>query len=417
MNIFYECAIHLYGTFLKIASIFHPKAKKWIRGRKNWKAALIKEIGEDGHWIWFHCASLGEFEQGRNLIEAVKKDYPYLKILLTFFSPSGYEIRKNYRYADAVCYLPLDTKHNVQAFLEIVRPKLVVFIKYELWLNYIQEISNRNIPLLLVSARFQADSSFLKSIFAPLYRKAFLQMAAIFTQDEPTARLLEDFTHHPNIYITSDTRYDRVFSNKQEFSPINEVETFKRNRLCIVCGSTWPKGEKVLFESWEILKEKFDICLILAPHEINQSRIQQWVSKYPDISIQFSKIDQLTAKHSILWIDNIGMLSKLYHYADIAYVGGAWRTGLHNILEAVVFGCPVIIGPDYKKFPEAGDLITAGGGFSIKTTEEMNDLLLQLLTHETLRKNIREKNEKFIQNRIGATEKVLAWCRENELIK
>ena len=416
MLLFYRLGIYIYGTFLALASLFHPKAQQWIRGRKNWQQSLKSKIQAQEKWIWFHCASLGEFEQGRNLIEDIKTEFPSYKILLTFFSPSGFEVRKNYSYADHVCYIPLDTPANARQFLDIVQPRWVAFVKYELWLNFLQEMAARKIPVILVSARVLENSPFFKSAFSELYRKAFRQMRAIFTQDESSAQLLRDFSQNPHIKVSSDTRYDRVSANRQEFQPIGSIEAFKKNRLCMVAGSTWPKGEQVLFSALDKWLQKDDFCLILAPHEIHSSRIQQWIDKYPEMSLIFSKMDQFEDRHRILWIDNIGMLSRLYYYADIAYVGGAWKTGLHNILEAAVFGCPVIIGPQYEKFPEAADLIQAGGAFSIKDEGDMYQLLQTFRSKPALRAQIKLINQSFIAARAGATKEILDWCKNEQLL-
>ncbi len=410
----YILSIYLYGLALRIAAFFHPKASKWVGGRKDWEIALRNQITGDHAWIWFHCASLGEFEQGRNLIEQLKQAYPEHRILLSFFSPSGYEIRKNYAHADFVCYLPLDTPQNARIFLSILQPSLVVFIKYELWLSYLHEIRNRAIPFILVAARVRANSPFFTSIFKSLYQKAFREMTHIFTQDQTSLELIQSFSGNPNISVSSDTRYDRVSSNKAEFTEIPEITSFKSDRVCLVAGSTWPKGEGLLLDAYRSLRTTHNLCLILAPHEIYPDRIDKWEAEFPAETIRFSQIDQLNESHTILWIDNIGMLSRLYHYADIAYIGGAWGTGLHNILEAAVFGSPVIIGPKHQKFPEAAELIEAGGAFSINTPTELIEVLTSLLQEPQLRKEIERINEAFIAERAGATEKVLRWCKASK---
>lgn len=402
----YQISILLLGLGLKLASLFHSKAQKWVEGRKDWRKKLQNHRKPQDEWLWFHCASLGEFEQGRNLLEAIKTRYPSYKILLTFFSPSGYEIRKNYPHADCVMYLPLDRKSSAQAFLDILQPKLSFFIKYELWLNYLQEMKRKDYPVILVSARVGEDSGFLKSIFALLYREAFRSFGAVFTQDVKTAELLRAFTQSDNIIESADTRYDRVRSNAEQFHPIAEIEAFKQDRLCIVVGSSWQEDESHLFEAIKAL-QNLNLCWIFAPHEIHPQHIQENIQQFPDISLAYSNIQSLQNQHRILWIDNIGMLSKLYAYADVAYVGGAWKTGLHNILEATVFGCPVIWGPKDQKFPEADDLKEAGGGFSIQSTQELIHLLQKLLSHTELRQEISVSNRAFVQSQAGATEQIL----------
>jgi len=417
MRSIYTFGIYLYGFVMNLAARFHPKARKWVKGRRNWQQQLAKAVGTGQQWIWFHCASLGEFEQGRNLIEAIKSQYPHYRLLVSFFSPSGYEVRKNYAHADYVCYLPLDTPANARQFLDIVQPRWAAFIKYELWLNLLEELAARKIPHILVSARMQPGSPFLKSWLAPLYRRAFNNMKAIFTQDEATAQLLARIAPAPHIQAVSDTRYDRVMANKAEFKPIPEIAAFKGDRLCVLAGSSWYRGEQVLLAALTPLWEAHNICLIIAPHEIHHDRIHQWMELYPGISLKYSEIDQLHAGHRMLWIDNVGMLARLYHYADIAYVGGGWKNGLHNILEAAVFGCPVIIGPRYDKFPEAVELIAEGGAFSVDSIAAMQQCLLRLITQEELRHQIKRINEGFVAQRAGATARILQWCQQQQLLQ
>lgn len=416
MRFLYHLGIHAYGLGLQLAAPFHPKARKWKHGRKGWQAELRAKVDSAHPWIWFHCASLGEFEQGRNLLEAIKARYPRYRILVTFFSPSGYEVRKHYAQADHVCYLPLDTVANARAFLQVVQPRWGVFVKYELWLNVLQEASRRGIPMLLVSARMGAGSPFFKSALAPMYRQAFRDMKAIFTQDKSTAQLLRAFSGGENVMESSDTRYDRVHANRVEFRPLPEIERFLNGRMCIVAGSTWPVGEQALMKTVLPLLEAHDACLILAPHEIHPRRIQAWIDQHPGQSLRFSRLNSLHSAHRILWIDNVGILSKLYHYADLAYVGGGWKTGLHNVLEAAVFGCPIVIGPDYEKFPEAWDLIEAGGAFSVGSEAELGQTIQRLMEDKALRERVRAVNTRFVLDRIGATEQILNWCEEAGLL-
>lgn len=406
----YNFSITLLGWGLRIASRFHPKARKWVAGRKDWETQLRQQAEPSQGWIWFHCASLGEFEQGRNLIEQLRSQYPQQRILLSFFSPSGFEIRKNYAHADYVCYLPLDTPENARRFLDILQPRLVVFVKYELWLNYLREIAAREIPFTLVAARVRTESPFFRSIFRSLYRTAFAKMTHIFVQDADSKALIQDFSNNPNITVSSDTRYDRVKSNQADFQEIPAIARFKKERLCLIGGSTWPRDEQLLMEAYRQLRAQHDLCLIMAPHEIHPDRIDRWAAAFPQETLRFSQIDQLSGQHRILWIDNIGMLSRLYYYAEVAYIGGAWGTGLHNILEAAVFGCPVLFGPHHQKFPEAADLIAAGGGFPIASQAELSSNLERLLADAQLRTAIKRKNETFIEARSGATAVVMAWC-------
>ena len=409
MHFFYDLGIFFLGRLMWLAGLFHPKAKKWVEGRKNWQGQLARFRKTEDSWIWMHCASLGEFEQGRNVIEELKTHSPQTKILITFYSPSGYEIRKNYALADGMMYLPLDTRANAKTFLDLLKPKLVILVKYELWLNYIFEVKQRQIPLILISARVGKESPFFNRWTASLYKKAFQSFSHIFTQDKQSAKLIKDFSGNDRVSVVSDTRYDRVSSNREDFTPIPEIEAFKKNRLCLIGGSTWPKGEKMIFHAFQELQKDHDFVLILAPHEINDHRIAEWEKQFPEISIRFSQIARLNSRHRILWIDNIGMLSRLYHYGDLAYIGGGWGSGLHNILEAVVFGLPVIFGPQIQKFPEAGDLIVAGGGFAVSNQDEFTRKVKTLIEDKQLRESISVKNIVFIENKAGATQKIMDW--------
>jgi 3-deoxy-D-manno-octulosonic-acid transferase len=326
-----------------------------------------------------------------------------------FFSPSGYEVRKNYALADHVAYLPLDTPANARYWLDHFQPEVVFFIKYELWLHYLGEMQRQKIPAILVSAQLRPDSSFLRSPMKGLYRKAYQGLAHIFVQNEETRRLLEAFTGQNHITLSGDTRYDRVLSNYENSEAISTVKDFVGERLCIMGGSTWPKGEKMLLEAFAQLKDRYPLCLILAPHEIQAKEIRLKISQAPGQRLRFSDIENCQASHEILWIDNVGMLSSLYRYADVAYVGGGWGTGLHNILEPAVFGCPVIFGPRFDKFPEASALIEAGGGFSIAETASLQNRLEKLLADGQLRQQIKQQNQQFIREQAGATEMVMRW--------
>lgn len=416
MNLLYNAGIYLYGVLIGLFAPFNRKARLWKAGRKDWQHTLRMKLTE-GKWIWFHCASLGEFEQGRNLIEAISRQGSDYKLLLSFFSPSGYEIRKNYNLADCVIYLPLDTPGNARAFLDLVRPCLVVFVKYELWINILSEAHRRSIPTILISARVGKDSRFLKGMPAGSYKEIFTGFKAIFTQDQDTVDVLRNFAPEAHIFLSGDTRYDRVAETKRTFLPLPEIERFKRNRLCLVAGSTWPADEKALFHAWEKWQARFpDFCMILAPHEIHKAHIQTYIDQFPGISCAYSQIDKIDEKTRLLWIDNIGMLSRLYHYADIAYVGGAWDKGLHNILEPTVFACPVIFGPKHAKYPEAEALIEAGGGFSIQSADSLMEIVENLLLKPELRAEIARRNKAFIGEREGATAKILAWLQQERYI-
>jgi len=411
----YSIGILLYHLMLRIASLFSPKANKWILGRKNWHANLVQNI-QPGKWIWMHCASLGEFEQGRPVIEALLEEFPDHQLLLTFFSPSGYEIRKNYSQAAYVAYLPLDTPSNAQAFLDATTPQMALFVKYDLWVHFLKALFARNIPVVLISARMSPKTRFLRGPLARLYLPLFPKFRAIFTQDEATAKLLHRHAPSTHAYPSSDTRFDRVRQTRHQFRPIPQIAQFVGDRKCLVGGSTWPKGEQFLFSLYEHIASHHPFCMILAPHEIHTARIRNWCARYPDISLTFSEIDQLTPQHRILWIDNIGMLSRLYAYADIAYIGGAWDKGLHNTLEAVVFGKPVLFGPNYSRFPEAFELLEHKIGFSVDSPDAGIKVVENILSSPQLQDEIRRTCQEYIDQNAGATQQILNWIKQEKLL-
>lgn len=412
----YHWGLRAYETGLRLAAPFHSKARLWVEGRKGWRKQLQAATQGNKNWIWFHAASLGEFEQGRPLIELIKAKYPHYSILLSFFSPSGYEIRKNYPLADYVCYLPMDYPGHACDFLKILQPQLAVFIKYELWLNYIAEMKRRNIPAILIAASLTADSRFLKSRLAPYYKEAFLSFRAIFTQEDVTVQLLRSFTDHTSIIPSRDTRYDRVLATQQAAASLPLIEAFIQGRPCIIAGSSWPQGEKALLEAFAELNKSLDICLIFAPHEIKAEHIQNQARRFTDDSWVLSHGNP-PSDRSILWIDQIGMLSRLYRYADIAYIGGALGGhGLHNILEATAFGVPVLFGPRHGDKPEALALIEIGGAMVVEDGVGVEAEVKKLLAAPEAQAALREKLKAFIAEQAGASEQILDWLEETGLV-
>ncbi|MEL6133438.1 MAG: glycosyltransferase N-terminal domain-containing protein, partial [Bacteroidota bacterium] len=288
MSIIYNWGITLYGLAIRLATSLSPKARLWVAGRASWKS----ELQEISQWqeptLWFHCASLGEFEQGRPILEKIRQDYPHYKILLTFFSPSGYEVRKDYQHADHVMYLPLDTMNNMRELLNGFTPHLVIIVKYELWLNWLSELRSRTIPHILVSASLRPESNFLKGPLASLYREALEGFSQIFTQNGRTADLLKNFSSQIKVTKSADTRFDRVSENVANWEKVGKIADFINGRPCWVCGSTWPEDEKVIFESFQKLRsDNQDICLIIAPHEIHNERISKWMTIFPDQSTRY----------------------------------------------------------------------------------------------------------------------------------
>jgi 3-deoxy-D-manno-octulosonic-acid transferase len=402
MNVLYNLSIYLYGFFIHCASFFNTKAALWVKGRKDWEARLNVALQGSDTVIWFHCASLGEFEQGRPLIEKIKIKYPQSKILLTFFSPSGYEIRKNYSGADLVFYLPLDTVYNARTFIDIVKPERVFFVKYEFWFNFLRELKNRNIPTYLISAIFRREQHFFSSI-GKWSRQGLDTYKHIFVQDENSLSLLNEFGYN-NVIVAGDTRFDRVNKLVAQAKKYDLIQVFKGEIPLVVAGSTWQADEDIL-ASISLANFK----LIIAPHEISESNLGSLMQKFSKYNpVRYSEAHDASLKNAwVLIIDNIGMLSSLYGYASIAYIGGGFGKGIHNVLEAAAFGMPVFFGPNYQKFKEALELIQLKAAYRINSTEELKEKLNLFLNDSILLKETSLVSKKYIQNKIGATDKIL----------
>jgi len=408
----------LYQAGIGIASLWNAKARLWINGRKDIFNRLNSEPGtNDSELIWFHCSSLGEFEQGRPVLENLKKQIPNSKFLLTFFSPSGFEIRKDYKGADWVFYLPLDSRKNSKQFFDAVQPSLVVFVKYDYWYYYLTECKKRNIPLLMISAVFRNEQPFFKW-FGSLHRKMLHCFTHFFVQDKGSAELLASIKIK-NVTVAGDTRFDRVSEIAENFKPIEEIEKFCGDSDVLVAGSTWPDDEKMIKEA---IADLPDLKLIIAPHEIHDKHLQDLRSLFPN-GLLFS---ELTTHHPIaigspltsgncLIIDNIGMLSRLYYYSSITYVGGGFNNGIHNTLEAAVYGKPVLFGPNYKKFREAIGLIGTGGGISIASGNELATNLNKILTDKNELELRSRSSFEFVKQNKGATEKIINYIEANRL--
>ena len=383
-------------------------------GRRNIFDQLRTDLrGQNTKIIWFHCSSLGEFEQGRPVIEKLKSQNPGLKFLLTFFSPSGYEIRKDYKGVDWVFYLPLDSKANAKLFFEIVKPSLVVFVKYDYWYYYLNECKNRKIPLLLVSGIFRKDQPFFKW-YGNLHRSMLNCFTHFFIQDKESLQLLQS-TNIINATVAGDTRFDRVSEIAENFTPIPEIEKFCSDSPVLVAGSTWPQDENLIKDTTVNFP---DFKIIIAPHEIHREHIDQLKLIFPNAMLysQLKAHNTQPITSNCLIIDNIGMLSKLYHYATIAYVGGGFNKGIHNILEAAVYGRPVLFGPNYKKFKEAVGLIEKGGGICITSSNEFSAILQKLINNKTELELSSKNSFEFVKQNKGATEKILDYIKANRLL-
>ncbi len=409
MRILYNLGIGLYGIAISIASLFNEKAAKWKSGRKDIFNKLAQALqGSHQPLAWFPCASLGEFEQGRPVIESFRKEFPDYKILLTFFSPSGYEARKEYKEADYVFYLPLDTPGNAKRFIEIVKPGLAIFVKYEFWFNYLNELKNKNIPSFIISAKFRDDQYFFKSNGA-WFRKQLHVYKTLFVQDENSKTLLKKFGIN-NVIVCGDTRFDRVINiSRQPYSdPI--IGKFKNNEMLWVCGSTWEEDEKIILPAFEKLQNHGQkIKLLLVPHEVSEARIKEIKGQYPS-AIRYSEAKE-NLDSSVMILDKMGLLSYLYRHADIAYVGGGFGKGIHNLTEAAVYGVPVIFGPNHQKFTEASELIKRNGGFSVSTQTELDNCISKLVSDNTYRKTCGLAGADYILSGKGATDEIIATLK------
>ncbi len=404
----------LYRAGIRIASLWNNKAKLWLDGRKNIFDRLRAELrSHDSKIIWFHCSSLGEFEQGRPLIEKLKSQNPNLKFLLTFFSPSGYEIRKDYKGVDWVFYLPLDSKRNAKTFLDIANPVLAVIVKYDYWYYYLNKCKKRKIPLLLVSGIFRKDQPFFKW-YGNLHRSMLNCFTHFFVQDKESLQLLQSININ-NATVAGDTRFDRVSEIAENFTPIEELEKFCGSSQVLVAGSTWPDDEKMIKDATTNIP---DLKIIIAPHEIHKEHIDQLRSIFPDAILhsQLKAHSSQPTTSNCLIIDNIGMLSKLYHYATITYVGGGFNKGIHNTLEAAVYGKPVLFGPNYKKFREAVGLIEKGGGICIRSSNELSVILQKFINNKSELELSSKNSFEFVKQNKGATEKILHYIKANRLL-
>jgi 3-deoxy-D-manno-octulosonic-acid transferase len=400
MILIYNIGIYLYGFAIFVASFFNLKARLLRAGQHNAFALLKDKADPNAEYVWFHAASLGEFEQGRPVMEQLKKENPETKILLTFFSPSGYEIRKNYAGADIVSYLPLDTTGNARCFLQRVKISKAIFIKYEFWPNYLMALQAANIPVYSISAIFRSSQVFFKS-YGGWYRNLLTSFSHIFVQDQDSLDLLKKYGF-TNSSVAGDTRFDRVADLARQANVIPLIEAFvKEGKKIIVAGSSWPKDEELLVR---YLKEHADVKLILVPHEIHEAHIAGITKLLSTDFTRYTQTDELTiGKSNCLIVDTIGLLSSIYHYANVAYIGGGFGVGIHNTLEAAVWNVPVVFGPTYQKFREARELISVGGGFSINSYEELENQLNDLLNYSKSGKNAGA----YVSENTGATRLIL----------
>lgn len=435
MLLIYNLFVRLYVFGIRVASSWNPKAKEWINGRKNLFKELEQKINPGDRIVWFHCASAGEFEQGKPVIEELKTTYSSHKILVSFFSPSGYNAAKKYQHADIITYLPADTKKNAKRFVEIIKPELVVFVKYEFWYHHLSAVAFHRIPLIMVSAIFRKEQLFFKP-YGKFYKQILFLFRQIFVQDEDSLQLLKA-NNIQHCSLSGDTRFDRVKKIAGNFSEVQFLPEFVGENKVIVAGSTWEGDEEILAS----YVKNYSAKIVVVPHEIKKDHIAHLQVIFP-ACIRYSELKELFAHAEVqttsIWnsineqqekdlqkkladaktliIDGMGMLSKLYYYATVTYVGGGFKTGIHNTLEAVVYGKPVLFGPKYQKFKEARDLIEQGAAFSVINAEELKIKMDHLLNDPEQLSKAGDAAKKYVVENTGATQKIIRYIQENRLL-
>jgi len=406
MRFLYTLIIRCYGRIIHLASLWgNKKAKLWCEGRKNqWET--LKSDNPDDLWIWMHVSSLGEFEQGLPIIEDLKQKYPKYKLLLTFFSPSGYEVKKNFPLADKIAYLPIDTLNNAKKLVRNFKFKAVFFVKYEFWFNYIKVLKDNKIPLFYISTLLRKNQYFFRP-WGIWFRKHFKKVKYFFTQNNDTANFLAKMGIE-NVTVAGDTRFDRVYSIAQQAQRYPDIESFIGGRKCIIAGSSWPSDERLLYHFIENMPE--DYCFLMVPHDISDSHIKHIESHLNDYQL-YTNLD-LNKKSKTLVINKIGLLSKIYRYARFAYIGAGFYDGIHNIQEAIVFDVPVIFGPKYHEFEEAVELVKLKGAFAINNQRELEDVFYKFINDDDFYKKSSKICHDYVEKKIGATEKIMRVMEE-----
>ena len=399
----YNFCMIVYAALVRVASPFNKKAKLWCSGRKGMFERMRSAMSEGERIVWIHVASLGDFEQGRPLVDYIKENYPDHKILLTFFSPSGYEVRKNYKNADYVFYIPADTKRNVRQFLDIANPEVVIFVKYEFWLNMLAELHKRNIRTYIASAIFRRNSIFFNP-FGFWWRKALRCFDTLFVQDDYSKQLLEGIGV-TNVVVAGDTRFDRVATIAEGAERVAVVEEFKGNKRLFVAGSTWGADEDILLP---LINENPDIKFVIAPHEMDEVRIERILHETKGGAVRYTQLAEADlADKQVLVLDTMGLLSRVYGSAEWAYIGGGFGAGIHNTLEAAVYGLPVAFGTKYRKFKEACDLIELGVGRSVADECELKAWFDELKNDDDYLARLSALAKVYVGKHRGATEKIV----------
>lgn len=410
MFFLYNQIVFIAGFLLKIVALFSPKMALFVKGRKDVFKTLEAKIQANDKSIWFHAASLGEYEQGLPVIEKIKEKYPSHKIIVTFFSPSGYEVRKNNTVADCTVYLPLDTQKNAKQFIELTNPELVFFIKYEYWPNYLNELKKRNIKTYLISGILRENQAFFKW-YGGFYRKALNAFDFFFVQNESSKQLLQSLGHQ-NVLVSGDTRFDRVSTILEKDNTLDFIAEFKDNKTTVVVGSSWPKDEEIIAQYINEYSNE-NVKFIIAPHNIKAEQIANLRALITKPTVLFSeKGNQSLSNQQVFIIDTIGILTKIYSYADIAYVGGGFgNPGVHNILEPATFGIPIVIGPNYSHFAEATALVKLEGCVSIKNNKDLLETFDDLIYKPDIRFQKGAICRQFVQQNKGATAIILNYLQ------
>ncbi len=404
MRFIYKIGIRLYFLLVILVAPFNIKARRWLKGRQGIWRKIRSNIKPGDKVVWVHCASLGEFEQGRPIIEEIRKSMPEKKVLLTFFSPSGYELRKNYEGAHCVTYMPLDTRFNAWLFMNLVKPEMAFFIKYDYWYYFLRTLKKKHIPAYIVSAKFRRDQVFFKW-YGTWYRSVLKFFTVLYVQNEESRRLL-NVIGIKNVEVTGDTRFDRVYTISQRSVEYPWIEPFARGKKVIIAGSTWEKDEQLMINY--LNNSGPDIRFIFAPHEISEKKLIRLIELIEHPTVRFTDNDKssyLNAK--VLIVDTIGHLSSLYRYGNIAYIGGGFGRGIHNTLEAATYGLPVVFGPNYHKFLEAVEMIERKAAFTINNYEDLKLIMDQLTTDENFLTECSRLAKNYIQSNLGATRTII----------
>jgi 3-deoxy-D-manno-octulosonic-acid transferase len=408
MEVLYTIAITLYGWLMRLAALFNPKAADWVNGRRHWQKTISSTLRPSEKRIWFHCSSLGEYEQGRPVLERLKAEYPEYKIVLTFFSPSGYNQKKNDPLADYVFYMPLDGPSSSRKFVELVNPYFAIFVKYEFWHFYIKALKEKKIPSFVISAIFRPSQIYFKN-YGKFFYMILQRITHIFVQNQVSLELLYD-NKLTNVTVSGDTRFDRVYMNSKNRKHFEKIERVLNGKPVFIAGSTWPQDEKLLSDFISSTNGKFNF--IVVPHEISTGSIHRLQKQLAVKSTLYSEIQEQSSA-SVLIIDNVGMLSSLYGYADYAYIGGGFGAGIHNTLEAAVYGLPVFFGPNYKKFSEANKMVQMQTAFPVRDYDEFRRQFEGLCSNSEKKEEIHQKNQRFIDHSRGATDVILNYLRMN----